>query len=92
MIMHKVDERFDETVIVGSWSRSGKVKLSIVTLVNLRILGMSSIPPLLKAAVMLLSSRMTSVTWTKAALEAALMVGEGAGIEVDMIEILDKEN
>jgi hypothetical protein len=35
---------------------------------------------------------MTSVTWTKAALEAAIVVVVGAGIEVYMIEILDKEN
>jgi hypothetical protein len=66
---------------VGSWSESGKVKLSTVASVKFRILGISSIPPYLKAAVMLLSSRMSSVTWTEAALEAAIvMVGSWIGM------------
>jgi hypothetical protein len=82
---------------VGSWSGSVKVKLSTVTSANLRILEMSLIPPSLKAAVMLLFSRMTSVTWTKTAFEAAEMkVGRGVGMvghdgldELDELKGLD---
>ena len=66
-------------VIVTSGSESGKVKLFTVSSVNLRILGMSSIPPSLKASVMLLFSRMTSVTWTKAAFEAGWKLDRHGG-------------
>jgi hypothetical protein len=89
MIVHKVDECFDETSFSlsephrnsGIITGSGKVNLSTVTSVNLRILEMSSIPPSLNVAVMLLFSMMTSVIWTKAAFEAAEMkVGRGVGM------------
>jgi hypothetical protein len=72
---------------------SGNVKLFTVTSVNLRILGMSSIPPSLKAAVMLLFSRMTSVTWTKAAFEAVwVMVGSWIGMVDVWRPYLDVKN
>jgi hypothetical protein len=62
-------------------SGSGNVKLFPVKSVNLRILGMNSITHSQKVAVMLLFSRSTSVTWTKAAFEAAwLMVGSWIGM------------
>jgi hypothetical protein len=79
--MRPVSPFLSRTAIVGSWSGSGKVKLSKVTSVNFRILEMSSIPPSLKASVILLFSSMTSLTWTKAAFEAAEMkVGRGVGM------------
>jgi hypothetical protein len=75
----KEDESFDypislllrQYVLVMLGSGSGNFKLSTVTSVNLRILEMSSMPPSLKLAVILLLSRITSVTWTKVAFEAA---------------------
>jgi hypothetical protein len=78
-IMDIVDESLNKTnlshfkMICHSESGSRKAKFSTDTSVRLRILEMSSIPPSLKAAVMFLLSRMTSVTWTK----QLLKLGEG---------------
>jgi hypothetical protein len=80
-LIRLISPNLRQYVIVTSGSESGKVKLFTVTSVILRILGMSTIPPSLKAAVMLLFYWMTSVTWIKAAFEAALvMVGSWIGM------------